>query len=114
MLLHLLLWALVGLTFATPKLSTQWTTFAPPPDASEKLGERFSYHLGRDILRRTLIPERDLPSSLSKQDPSVKPRSPGSTMPFRFGQARTILVNISAGSPPQEMEVVLDTGSDFT
>jgi Eukaryotic aspartyl protease len=35
-------------------------------------------------------------------------------MPFRFSGGRTILINISVGSPPQEVEVTLDTGSPFT
>ena len=114
MLLLLFLWILVGLTFAIPASSTPWTTFPPPPDVSERRGQRFSYRMARDILRHTLVPKRYPPMSLSKREPHVKPHSLGNTIPFRFSEGKQILVNISVGSPPQEMEVLVDTGSSFT
>jgi len=114
MLLPLFLWTLVGLTFAIPTSSTAWTTLPPPPGVSKKLGERFSYQGARDILRHALIPKRYPPLSLLKRERIIKPHSLGYAIPFRFSEVKQILVNISVGSPPQEMEVRVDTGSSFT
>jgi len=107
MLLPLFLLTLVGLTIAIPTSPTAWTTF---PGVSEKLGKQFSYQEAP----HTYSPKRYRPILLSKRQSIVSPHSLVYTAPFRFNPVKQILVNISVGSPPQEMEVRVDTASPFT
>jgi Eukaryotic aspartyl protease len=115
MLIFLLLWTFARLALAIPTSPTLGTTVISLPDVLEKLEEHFSFQRVRDIVRRSFIPHNSSrPATLLKRASNVKRNSPGHTMPFRFSGGHTILVNISVGSPPQEVEVTLDTGSAFT
>jgi len=45
---------------------------------------------------------------------TLQPEPFGDMIPFRISELNQIKINISVGSPPQMVEVVADTGSDFT
>ena len=109
MLLSLILWTLICLTIAIPMETT-----ISCPLISNKLGEWFIYQMARDMMHQTFIYKQSSLASLLKRESISEAYSSGYTIPFQLNQGKVILLNISIGSPPQEIEMVVDTGSSFT
>ena len=112
----LLITGTIGLAFIFPtSFANPCTAVSPPPDVSKKYEPRFSYQMARDVLRRAFVIKRIPSKALAKRQPLHAGQHPTShTVPFRIIESTHLLINVPVGSPPQEVEVVVDTGSSFT
>ena len=83
-----------------------------PGNVSESI--HLPYQLARDAIANSFTRPTVVPSKPLRKRDVVQPHPYGDMLPFRISQANQLIINISVGSPPQSVEVVVDTGSDFT
>src|SRR5271170_5671296 len=116
MRLTLLLTTLLRLAAGVPTFGIGSTCPSILTNISDSiLGQHLSYQIARDAIGRSFPGPTGVPSkSLWKRDVVVQPHPFGDLIPFRISEAKQLIVNISVGSPPQSVEVVVDTGSGFT